>query len=384
MKKTLTVNLGGTVFQIDEDAYNLLDNYLNNLRFHFRNEAEGEEIVRDMEMRISELFTEGMEGGQQVITIDNVEAVIARMGRPEELDDDGESCRASGHAGAGYASADEAASGANSYANEAAGEGTETRESETKGADKKFSTCEEVKKRLFRDVDHQVLGGVLAGIAAYFGWDPTALRLVFILLGFLPGGPSVLLIYLVLLFIIPPARTATEKLQMRGEPINMENIGKTVTDGFERMKHTAKANCHRTGPQRFLDGLVNIVGILLKGFLIFLVICCIPFLIAGFIALFSLIMSAFGCFIHFPSFCCHLMPNVPWHSLMSYPVAGIFFLLSALLIVGIPLQALAQVILQHYGYSKQPSTASKLTLLLVWLVALIAGFVLFFQLSTLG
>ena len=77
MKKTLTVNLGGTVYHIDEDAYVLLDNYLNNLKYHFRNEADADEIVRDMETRISELFSEYINQGQQVITIDNVEEVIA-------------------------------------------------------------------------------------------------------------------------------------------------------------------------------------------------------------------------------------------------------------------------------------------------------------------
>ena len=70
MKKTLTVNLGGTVYHIDEDAYNLLDNYLNNLRYHFRKEEGADEIVRDMETRIAELFDEYIRTGQQVITIE--------------------------------------------------------------------------------------------------------------------------------------------------------------------------------------------------------------------------------------------------------------------------------------------------------------------------
>ena len=87
MKKTLTVNLGGTVYHIDEDAYVLLDNYLNNLRYHFRKSEGAEEIVRDMEARIAELFDEYLHQGHQVVTIEEVEAVIARMGKPEELND---------------------------------------------------------------------------------------------------------------------------------------------------------------------------------------------------------------------------------------------------------------------------------------------------------
>ena len=85
MKKTLTVNLGGTVFHIDEDAYQLLDKYLANLRIHFRKEEGSEEIMNDFEMRISELFNERVRLGHEVITIEHVEDVIKRMGKPEEL-----------------------------------------------------------------------------------------------------------------------------------------------------------------------------------------------------------------------------------------------------------------------------------------------------------
>ena len=85
MKKTLTVNLGGTVFHIDEDAYRLLDNYLCNLKLHFRKQEGAEEIVNDIENRISELFAEKLAAGSQVITIADVEEVIARMGNPKIL-----------------------------------------------------------------------------------------------------------------------------------------------------------------------------------------------------------------------------------------------------------------------------------------------------------
>ena len=85
MKKTLTVNLGGTVFHIDEDAYQLLDKYLSNLRIHFRKEEGSEEIMNDFEMRISELFGERIRLGHEVITIEHVEEVINRMGKPEEI-----------------------------------------------------------------------------------------------------------------------------------------------------------------------------------------------------------------------------------------------------------------------------------------------------------
>ena len=104
MKKTLTVNLGGTVFNIDDDAYRLLDNYLSNLKIHFRKEAGADEIVDDIERRISELFAEKLSAGSQVITIADVEEVIARMGKPEDMEAEGESASAdSGSTSAGAA-----------------------------------------------------------------------------------------------------------------------------------------------------------------------------------------------------------------------------------------------------------------------------------------
>lgn len=128
MKKTLTINLGGTVYHIDEDAYHLLDNYLANLRIHFRREEGAEEIVHDMELRISELFADRLNEGKQVITIEDVEEIIARMGKPEEL----------------------------------SGEGN----GETSGSEKTKGTTI---RRLFRDPDNKVLGGVASGLAAYMG-----------------------------------------------------------------------------------------------------------------------------------------------------------------------------------------------------------------------
>ncbi|KAA6303934.1 hypothetical protein EZS27_044425, partial [termite gut metagenome] len=85
MKKILTVNLDGTVFHIDEDAYRLLENYLSNLKLQFRKQEGADEIINDIENRISELFSEKVNNGIQVITITHVEEVIKRMGYPEEL-----------------------------------------------------------------------------------------------------------------------------------------------------------------------------------------------------------------------------------------------------------------------------------------------------------
>ena len=202
MKKTLTVNLGGTVFHIDEDAYRLLDNYLCNLRLHFRKQEGAEEIVNDIENRISELFAEKLSAGSQVITIADVEEVIARMGKPEDF-----------------------------------GEDTEEEEPQKTTGQTGAQQGATIRRRLYRNPDDKILGGVISGLAAYLNWDVTVLRLIMFVV--LICGYGVLIpIYIICWLVIPEARTAAEKLNMRGEDITIENIGRTVTDGFERM-----ANC---------------------------------------------------------------------------------------------------------------------------------------------
>ena len=130
MKKTLTVNLGGSVFHIDEDAYQLLEKYLSNLRVHFKKEEGSDEIMNDFEMRISELLGERIKLGFEVITIEHVEEVIKRMGKPEEIFD---------------------TEGEKEFASE---EG-------------KTHTTSTGRKRFYRDPDDKILGGVAGGFAAY-------------------------------------------------------------------------------------------------------------------------------------------------------------------------------------------------------------------------
>lgn len=341
MKKTLTVNLGGTVYHIDEDAYILLDNYLNNLRYHFRKEEGADEIVRDMEARIAELFDEALRGGLQVITIKEVEEVIARMGKPEELND-GEEENAS-------------ASGEKAYGSESTG----------------------TSRRLFRNPDDRVLGGVVSGLAAYFGWDVTWTRIVFILAGFLIHG--LILAYLLAWIIIPLAQTATEKLQMRGEPINVENIGRTVTDGFEKVNDYVHSEKPRSALQKLGNGVVAVFGFLLKLCLVLLLICCAPFLLVGLVVLSALLMAATGVIVNLPTFIYNILPWVDWSSVHTIPGVIVGLTVCGLLVVGIPIAGLIQAIMQSFGSWKPMGTSAKVVLVLLWMVALAIGIVLIFQ-----
>lgn len=341
MKKTLTVNLGGTVYHIDEDAYILLDNYLNNLRYHFRKEEGADEIVRDMEARIAELFDEALRGGLQVITIKEVEEVIARMGKPEELND-GEEENAS-------------TSGEKAYDSESTG----------------------TSRRLFRNPDDRVLGGVVSGLAAYFGWDVTWTRIVFILAGSLIHG--LILAYLLAWIIIPLAQTATEKLQMRGEPINVENIGRTVTDGFEKVNDYVHSEKPRSALHKLGNGVVAVFGFLLKLCLVLLLICCAPFLLVGLVVLFALLMAATGMIVSLPTFIYNIIPWVDWSSVHAIPGVIVGLTVCGLLVVGIPIAGLIQAVMQSFGSWKPMGTSAKVVLVLLWMVALAIGIVLIFQ-----
>lgn len=203
MKKTFPVNINGNIFYIDEDAYKLLLDYLSQLRATFTGE-EGEEIVNDIESRISEHFDERIRLGANVIVLEDVNRVIETMGRPEELSDE---------------------------------TGTETNAS-TESSGNPGQTVPPfngtstppppIHKKLYRDVRHSVFGGVIAGLAQYLGWDVTVMRILAVILTLCTYFWPCIIIYLVAWMVIPVARTPREILEMQGQPVTLDNIGQTV------------------------------------------------------------------------------------------------------------------------------------------------------------
>ena len=330
MKKTLTVNLGGTVFHIDEDAYRLLDNYLSNLKMHFRKEAGADEIIDDIERRISELFAEKLTAGSQVITITDVEEVIARMGKPEDMEAENDSEPSVGNA-----------------------------------------TRTTIHRRLYRNPDDKLLGGVISGMAAYLGWDVTLLRLL-LLVVLICGVGTLIPVYIVCWLVIPEARTAAEKLSMRGEAVTVENIGKTVTDGFEKVANGVndymKSDKPRTFLQRLGDALVMVAGWFFKICLVIFAIICSPLLFVFgvvFVALlFAAVMVAIGggaaLISMFPTFDV-ILPTSPLSAIVMY-IAGI-------LLVGIPLVSLVWAIFSQIFKWQPMASGLKWTLVILWIVS---------------
>lgn len=341
MKKTLTINLGGTVYHIDDDAYRLLDNYLSNLKHYFRKQESAEEIVDDIEMRIAELFAEKVAIGKQVITIQDVEEIIARVGKPEDFgiaDDDAESYKKT-----------EQANSAGQAGMQAAGP-----------------------RRWFRDPDNKLLGGVAAGLAAYLGWDITLVRILMIILVFVPYCPMVIF-YIVGWLVIPEARTAAEKLSMRGEAITIENIGKTVTDGFERVADGVNNYVNSGKPRTFLqkvgDVFVSIAAVFFKIFLVALVIICCPVLFLLAVVLVALVFAAIAVAISGGALLYEMLPAVDWMSITSVsPMMTLLATIAGVAFIGIPLGTFLYTVLRQLFHWSPMGTGLKWSLLILWIL----------------
>lgn len=354
MKKTLTVNLGGTVFNIDDDAYRLLDNYLSNLKMHFSKEAGADEIVDDIERRISELFVEKLATGSQVITIADVEEVIVRMGKPEDME--------AGKESGGFDSG-----------TENAGKGYGTWRGELA-----YGTT---RRRLYRNPDDKMLGGVVSGLAAYLGWDITLLRLLLLVI-LVCGVGTLIPVYIVCWLLIPEACTAAEKLSMRGEAVTIENIGRTVTDGFEKMANGVNdymsSEKPRTLLQKFSDTLVMIAGWFLKVCLIIFAVICSPILFVFGVVFVALLFAAVMVAIGGSADLIALFPTADV-VLPDSPLVAIVMYIAGILVVGIPLISLVWSIFNQMFKWQPMNVGLKWTLVILWIVSAACFSICFFM-----
>lgn len=189
MKKTFNINLGGLIFHVDEDAFTKLEHYLSVLKKQFAKTEGGDEIVKDVEMRMAELFRKKTSDSKEVINLDDIDEVIGILGQPEDYMDD---------------------------------------EAESESA-REAEQIPYVKsnRKIYRDGDDRILGGVSAGLAAYFSIDPLWIRILFVALLFAGFGIP---LYIVLWIVVPRAKTTAEKLQMRGEPVTLSNIERSIKE----------------------------------------------------------------------------------------------------------------------------------------------------------
>lgn len=263
MKKTIKVNLSGLVFNLDEDAFEALNQYLESIKNHFGDNSEGNEIVSDIEYRIAELMQLKINTQKQVISIEDINEIIGIMGKPEDI----------------------------FHTDEDTDEDTTQEKTEKSATNRKF----------YRDIDNNWAGGVCAGLGAHFNIDPIIIRILFIVLAIpLFSFPAIL--YFILWIAIPAAITPQQKMQMKGSNYTLSDIESSVKNeyekvksGFQRMKHSDQYEHTRQKMNTAGSGLVEIIAFFGK---VIVMIIGVALIIAGI----SMFASMFGVFMFSDSF----------------------------------------------------------------------------------
>jgi len=328
MNKTVTVNIGGSVFHIEEHAYEQLKQYLDALRRQLSGSEGRDEILQDIESRLAEMFNEKLQHARQVITQAQVSEAMEIMGRPEQV--------------------------AGTDINEEPGATTGSTSSSY--------------KRLYRDADDKVIGGVCSGISHYIGIDPVWLRLAFAAAFFIWGAG--LWLYIILLIILPKARTTAEKLEMKGQPVTAKSIKETIEEEVFDIKARLsgeKPKNNRSAVSNFFDALG---AILVAG---------IKFIVGFFGAIITLVLGALLLALFFL-----LLAMAGWLPGADVPVfltkyfldpvhlnAGI---ISVGIVVGVPLLLLLNKLIQRLFKTPKLPKPVRLTAISIWIFGAVMAF----------
>lgn len=321
MNKTVIININGIVFHIEEDAYEILRNYMISIKKHFAHTEGNAEIVADIENRIAEMFNERISSGvKEVITQQDVDEVCKQMGRVEDFYKDAENdpneYNTTGNAyGSAYATAS---------------------------------------KKLMRDPDDKVFGGVCAGLGHYLDMEPRWVRLIMLFV-FLAGGTG-LLLYIILWIVMPEAKTRADRMAMRGEEPNLQNFKRSFDEERESGTNHKSSYATSGSTDNFFELLSSIGIVLLKilgGFLLF---------VFG-ITLVSLLVGLFAAFL------------VERHSLGNFPLAYVepkwFYIIAiaSFFMLAIPFLALTLLTIRVLFDKKPVSSYISYALLILWIVS---------------
>ncbi len=335
MKKTIKINLNGIIFNIDDDAYEKLKSYLDTISRYFSNKQESKEIIDDIEARIAELFNERVSAENQVITLTIVNQVIDIMGNPEDIADTGDG-------------GDDQRSFHDSYSNS---------------------------KKLYRDPENSVIAGVCGGLSAYFNIDPVIFRLLFVIF-FFAGGASVL-VYVILWIVLPKAETAAQKLEMRGEKVNVSNLEKKIREEYDSVKENVKENVSRAtssetykkaknGASDFFEVLGKIILVFIK---VILIIIGTSLVLAGIGILIGLITLPFAGV--------HLFPFESYNFSLgdilipfTDPVSVTLLTIGVTLLILIPIGAMIYALVRLIFNIKTHNRGLGVGALVLWLVCL--------------
>lgn len=323
MKKTTTIHLSGILFHIEEDAFNLLHEYLQSIEAHFNQNKNRQEIIEDIENRIAEIFTEKLHNNKQVITHTDVQEMINTLGRVEDFDSAQENNSNTEHIS--------------------------------------------VKKRFYRNPDDKVIGGVCSGIAAYFDIDPLWIRLAWAISFFVFG--TGLLFYILLWIIIPEAKTASQKLEMRGEKINISNISKGMSDDINNFAKNASKEFSKSGNkilafiQNIIQYLLNFIYTTGKGLMKFFAVLFM--IISAFILMILFVITFGDTDIYLNSK--HFNISHSLSDFFTHPFQSILFSISLFFVIGIPLILLITNLIKFIFNIKRKVKYAGLVALILWL-----------------
>ena len=331
MNKTIIININSIVFHIEEDAYETLRSYMIEIKRHFSQSADSGEILLDIENRVAEMFTERIQQGKkEVIAAQDVEIVIAQMGRVSDFEDiaDGP------------------------YVNE----------------NKEEPSRLAYEKKLMRNGDDKVLGGVCSGLGYYFGIQTKWVRILFVLF-FIFGGSGVLL-YIVLWIVMPIATSRADRMAMRGEEPNLQNFKKNYEEELEHYKEDlSNENGQQSkGSQSVSNGIATIFSIIGKGFVFML-------LIFSGMTIFGMLITLIG----FGSAIIGLQNQMAFPGLDVLPQEQAFLALFAgVLAITIPFLALFHVLIRILFKTKPMNNYLSLSLWAGWIASVLL--VVFFAL----
>jgi len=331
MNKTVNINLGGMFFHIDEDAYLKLTRYFDAIKRSLNNSSGQDEIIKDIEMRVSELLTEKQKSEKHVVGLKDVDEVIVVMGQPEDyiIEDDEKTNQSF-----------------NDYNNRKT-------------------------KKLYRDKEKGMIGGVATGLGHYFGIDAVWIKIIFLIFVFAGFGTGILA-YFVLWVVTPEAVTTSEKLEMTGEPVTISNIEKKVreeieslSDRFKGADYDKMGNQVKSGAERisssFGDFIITVFKIFAKFLGVVLIMSGISVLIMLLIGVFTLGTNVFVDF--------------PWQNFVDagnfteYPIWS--FGLLMFFAVGIPFFFLTLLGFKLLSPElKSIGNITKYTLLAIWIIAI--------------
>lgn len=352
MKKTFNINLAGYPFIIDEDAYNLLKDYLDTIRYAFDTKDDTGEIAADIESRIAELLLENESGNVRIVTLDEVSQVIARIGKPSEFIDIEEISES-----------------------EKSGQSEEVFEQEIKMENDKTSTFATPppynssrqygvppRKKLFRDPQNSMLGGVCSGLAIYLNMDVTIVRILTVLLFFL-SATTVAIAYVIFWIVVPEASTPLQRMQMMGQDPTVENIGRTVTENFQGEEVNLQEGHSKSGFQNFISVFVKCIVILCFIIAVPILLALCLTLVACIVAFFATggVLAGEGLFGDTFNF------HAPGGGVLAFYL--LLATIGAIITIGIPVYLLIRMIFKKKN-SDNLSINNRSSLLLVWLIGI--------------